>query len=205
MSQNVPQETLMSIPPDELLVVHSQLLPPAAMSKREIERYLGESRSMYLFGYQLWRGTASAASWEEERAEAIKAGWNRVSLSALKWLRTAPLTEEKSQTQLWLQNLGYDFPSVIDDEVNGIFYGSSDPDTVAVEAEAEIEPDFPAFAALSAHLEVDMFERHGSIVVATAERLGAALTGLALKRQLAKVEVAELEQLFRLKISSNDC
>lgn len=186
----------MAIRPDELLEIHSRLKPPIKMRRHEAVRFMQESGTLYRFGCYLQAQTHKAG-WDEPFTNAIHSGSDRLFLSTLQWLQPPVPTVDQAKTRGWLRTLPHDFRLSVKPEVDSVTKEFEDPTVVAEGAEAEIQ-DYRALVALSSSLEVDLLERGLTMKEASMERLGAALASLALKRELAKGEVDDLEALFHL-------
>lgn len=197
MSEALVIETFKTIPPNELLEVHARLKSPIAMSRNEANLYASRARTSYIFGCYLQSRTIEAG-WDEQFTNAVHSGSDRLFLSTLNWLQTKKTSEAKAEAIRWLGNPMSSFIETVMDEVHGFTGGHQDTTAVAEDAEVEIR-EYPAFVALTTSLEAELFEQGLTMKEAVMERLGAALAALAIKRQLAKSEVAALEALFALE------
>ncbi len=189
------RETLMSIPPDEFLKIHSRLTPPSRMNRQEGVQFYTESKLLFGFGRYLQFRTRRAGR-DRQFPIAIRLGSDRLFLSLLKWLQPENPSAAQIETGNWLKTTP--LRPMIEGELYGLTEENDDTDTVTERGEAEIA-DYPAFVALGSEIEPTLFERGVDIKVGAMERLGIALAGLALKRQLAKSEVDALEALFALE------
>jgi hypothetical protein len=196
MSDAIARETLLAVPPDELLEVHSRLKPPIKMRQEEAVKFFQEAAILYGFGCYLQKETMQAG-WDEQFTNAIHSGSDRLFLATLNYLQPPVPTVSQSKTRDWLRTLPPSFPFIVKPEVDSVTKEFEDPTIVAEGAEAEIQ-DYTAFAALSTSLEADLLGQGLTMKESSIERLGASLAGLALKRELAKSEVADLEAIFNL-------
>lgn len=118
--------------------------------------------------------------WGDPLSGAIHVGSDGLALSTLDWLHTPGSKSAKDKTGLWLKDLPSDFWSSVESEIGNV---AREPQSTAEAAEAEIQ-DYPAFVALCRSLGGHAIEEGRSAQETSAERAGAALVALAIKRQL---------------------
>lgn len=181
------RETLTGIPPDDFLEIGYRLGVPIDMTEEDAARFAdGGGKALYVFSrYLQWR--TDKAGWEQEYSRAVFSGSTRLFLSLVDWLYPLQPTAAQMETRNWLKGPLPALLTTIETEVYGITEGDDDTATVTDSAEAEIQA-YRAFVALGSSLETDLLEGGLTIQESELERLGAALAGLAIKRQLEGVE-----------------